>query len=655
MSEQYTNLPIPKKLFSASVTFVAWLDARIGQIAGVSNPILNLIAAFFGTFPELFGASGSCKETTGSMTAGSNVLTVASDIGVGVGNAVFVEAAGNKGSGNDLIAWVSAKNGNQLTLVTTRGGSTPANALVTVSNTLAQPDDTDACRAAINSLFDPANGKYGGTVNFLFHYKVNKDFDAVTNAILNPPYLDETKELGTIYLRGLMNGGTVWNAKSKRNGAIISTILMGSGVRPSVFAAKAWESTNNDNYKNAFNTMAGYVENITFLAPDNHNLTVINLANFMRGWAINCNVEQQRHHSAIIGAGLAGKPAAGSCAIYLPQINNAARNGVKSCVVMGCDEGVRFSEHAVFDDFFPFLCNVAMVAERGYRPNHGWAGIEHCKTYLKFEGQNTVNLDFNLEHFGLGNNWYNNSAPTDVIDASNVGHGRIGYKFTVGNVGDSTFDRMGVTGCKNLKFENTFSPNLADNFSADSPTATRVLPAAPTYAADAVIIDEFETSGDWHNRTPDVATISNNKWAVVDSYGSTAENKLYTAQSGLSLGLIDTGKTNNRLYVKRDFASPGLILRAVDHLNYFFVGFGDYNSVEIYKVVNGSLGSPLSSDAIPTTVNLSVSISSDNIIRVYDEANNVIKSLNVGADYASATKVGLRTGAYGIFQRFQVV
>lgn len=90
-----------------------------------------------------YGARGDsgAVNTTGSITAGSNQLTVPSGAVWSVNNGLVI--AGADATGNQLAAQITAINGNVLTLNVTAG--------TTVSNAVIRDDDTYSIAAAINA------------------------------------------------------------------------------------------------------------------------------------------------------------------------------------------------------------------------------------------------------------------------------------------------------------------------------------------------------------------------------------------------------------------------------------------------------------------------------------------------------------------------
>jgi len=104
-----------------------------------------------------FGAVGNGYSTTGSITAGSNSLTVTSGSAWVVGQGIQVVNAGTAGTA-PLLTSVTAISGNILTLA--------AAAITTVSGGTVLADDTAAIQAAFTACWNNGASPSGGVVEF---------------------------------------------------------------------------------------------------------------------------------------------------------------------------------------------------------------------------------------------------------------------------------------------------------------------------------------------------------------------------------------------------------------------------------------------------------------------------------------------------------
>jgi hypothetical protein len=104
-----------------------------------------------------FGAVGNGYSTTGSISAGSNSLTVTSGSAWVVGQGIQVVNAGTGGTA-PLLTTVTAISGNTLTLA--------AAAITTQSSATVLADDTAAIQAAFAACWNNESAPFGGVVEF---------------------------------------------------------------------------------------------------------------------------------------------------------------------------------------------------------------------------------------------------------------------------------------------------------------------------------------------------------------------------------------------------------------------------------------------------------------------------------------------------------
>jgi hypothetical protein len=104
-----------------------------------------------------YGAVGNGYSTTGSMSAGSNDLSVVSGSAWVIGQGIQVVGAGTGGTA-PLLTTVTAISSNTLTLA--------ASAVTAVSSGIVLSDDTAGIQAAFNACWNNATNPYGGVVEF---------------------------------------------------------------------------------------------------------------------------------------------------------------------------------------------------------------------------------------------------------------------------------------------------------------------------------------------------------------------------------------------------------------------------------------------------------------------------------------------------------
>jgi hypothetical protein len=136
--------------------------ATITPTGGVSQNLADVAATANAAQPSItgrinaaqYGASGSNQQTTGSISSGSNVLTLSSAIDFKNGQGVRIPGAGTNGNGTQLIATIL--NGAGTTSLTLSASATS-----TVSGATVYHDDTVAIQNAINAV-----SASGGRIEF---------------------------------------------------------------------------------------------------------------------------------------------------------------------------------------------------------------------------------------------------------------------------------------------------------------------------------------------------------------------------------------------------------------------------------------------------------------------------------------------------------
>lgn len=175
-------------------TVISTVDTSIfNPVGGVTS-----IPGSTAVDPMNYGAAGIITTTTGSITEGQNILTVASATGWAIGMGIAVANAGSGGN-TELITSVTAISGNTFTL--------QANAISTVISQTVNHDDTVAIATAIASG-NPVKIRAG-------NYNITSGF-----TISNP-----------ITLQG--EGGdftVIWNRSSTSNIFTISYTISGTDL-----------------------------------------------------------------------------------------------------------------------------------------------------------------------------------------------------------------------------------------------------------------------------------------------------------------------------------------------------------------------------------------------------------------------------------------
>lgn len=158
-----------------------------------------------------YGASGSDQATTGSITTGTNTLTLAAAIDFVDGQGMFVAGAGVAGA--DLITQISS-GGGTVNLVLADNAST------TVSGAAVNHDDTTAIHAAV----DAADAAGGGAV------QLPKGIYIVSQSIILPDNVTLTGVGHTTIIKAQAShaGGGVIEANAKSDFSIINLKIDGN-------------------------------------------------------------------------------------------------------------------------------------------------------------------------------------------------------------------------------------------------------------------------------------------------------------------------------------------------------------------------------------------------------------------------------------------
>ena len=194
----------------------AYVDAiATGQLAGV-----YLISSF--------NASGSAATTTGTISSGSNQLTVASAATFAVNQGIYIAGAGAGGA--NLITRITAIAGTTFTLATTASAN--------VSNVKVQHDDTVAIQTALNTLENVHS------LTLIFdngYYRVNGPINPTTNSILTVPFLTlmwgGTPRVLRMFGQTTLVADVVWHPSNQ--GTIIQTDVTSPDTNSSIINAGA--------------------------------------------------------------------------------------------------------------------------------------------------------------------------------------------------------------------------------------------------------------------------------------------------------------------------------------------------------------------------------------------------------------------------------
>jgi len=173
-----------------------------------------------------FGAAGSNQSTTGSITAGSTVLTVASAIDLQVGQGISVAGAGT--SGGLLVSTIQAISGTTITLLDA--------ASTTVTNAAVNHDDTTAIQQAVNighNVFLP-EGTYPvtGTISLQPNQVISGAAPRTPDSSAGGTVVMPMSDFGHVFYVSNASGAEINNLS-----IFYSGITMSSASTPSTHAA----------------------------------------------------------------------------------------------------------------------------------------------------------------------------------------------------------------------------------------------------------------------------------------------------------------------------------------------------------------------------------------------------------------------------------
>jgi hypothetical protein len=492
-------------------------------------------------------------------------------------------------------------------------------------------DDTEAFKDAIDAMMLTGKPCYLGAMTYL----VNGAFDVATNAVIPYPQAGINDPPIVIKFIGSAVARTSEDAHATKATVIKRTLNNGSGVYASVFSGRTYASTVGG--LGSFNKISMEFENIMFAFPNNPTFTFINAHNVIQCQIKNCQSLPENAYQSILEA-----THSDTHFCIFPGVNNNTQILMESCVIAGWYNGIRYSEHLVIAGNTGIgRCVNGMVGEQGFHLNKGKILLDRCYRGLKVEGQQTVHFDFNIEQNNF-TTWDGTLKPgsAHVYDPSDLLHGKIDYKLTDANVGDTVLpiSRYGAT---DVYFTNLFKPHVATQ---------------PVDYLDYLILDGFDaaTLGLTINGREPTPVSNGNLWSIGTGSAVISSAGLLTL-SGATANIVtvNAGATNAALSATRvSGAAMGFVGRYVDVSNYLLI-FCDGATAKLYAVVAGvstELGSaayiPAGDDLLAATFNGTT---------VTFSVNGVLKWTVGGVtDHAAATKFGLRSFNTAIWYYFAV-
>jgi hypothetical protein len=307
-------------------------------------------------------------------------------------------------------------------------------------------DDTEAFQNCIN-----AAAAADGTVRALSltgYVCAGELQDSSTyNAVLEIPQNattgpDDSTPAAVIAFRGpgaAPNGGYLNGAALPATGCVVEFFAVGSGTDPCGLGAGAAA----DEYGDAtFNFIHVAIRGMTFRTCPDQGLIALNL-----GPANTCSIEGVTADKSNPSSLYDVPTSTDDMGIRFPNNNNGASVYVRDVWIDGYYYGYTWPEHLDSSNVNAMHCVYGAQVQGAFHSSHaGRVGFYWCINNLTFiTSVHTLVIDvMDIEH-GSGD-WVNTA---DIVDASDYGHGEIGWHVVLADVGiDDTFT---VTGGTNLR------------------------------------------------------------------------------------------------------------------------------------------------------------------------------------------------------------
>jgi hypothetical protein len=406
-------------------------------------------AQAYGTFwVSEFGASGSAVQTTGSISAFSNSLSVTSADSFEVGQGIYIEGAGAAGA--VLISSITAITGTTITIA--------VNASTTVNNVMVQHDDTVALQTALNQITDIHS------LTLMFDngtYRINGPINATTNSILTIPYDGEfnggTPRILRMFGQSTPVGNVFWYPSPQ--GTVIQTNKAGTDSNTSMLNARS------PYLGNSFSEMFGQVSlmtvdlrDLTFRTYDNPSISGIDFWMVWNCFLTNIYVDTGMAPAGIDfnNVGMAAEPTHPNFGVRLPR--NCTVCISNNLNVANYWYGVIYSDLWVTIHTFVTYCKVGLMTRGHDYTITGTILIVSCPTGFYIEPGNNFGIPSMDIHVRWevdprtappGPYWWSPIPNQYVYDPGNLLRGRMAWVLIEGYSSTGTHT-VTVTGCGNL-------------------------------------------------------------------------------------------------------------------------------------------------------------------------------------------------------------
>lgn len=378
---------------------------------GVLNPVINALLASdpvssraalgIGTLYNVddYNASGSGgTSTTGSISAASAALTVASASTFAVGQGIYIAGAGAAGIAH--VTTITAINGLVLTLA--------ANAATTVAGAVVQHDDSVAINAAIAACLNDG----GGTVYLpAGHYRCNAPVNHATNSVLTMPmFPGHQSSRRTLTIIGAAKGITdkghttvTSNVGTTIDSSDITTV---SGARPSVIAMAPFveEPSWTEGGVNSWNLVDMEIDRLTIFVAQK-KLSGINAHNghgLLMGDHVDIKSKAPRPLFVDGFPDYDSMVQTDSYGIIFPAYLNSVKLSCGMVGVAGFGTGIQTGEHLVLKRPIMWVCHTAIyMAPETYFAHllSGQFASESCKRVIHSDSVKAI-FELTVEYEG---------------------------------------------------------------------------------------------------------------------------------------------------------------------------------------------------------------------------------------------------------------
>lgn len=387
--------------------------------------------------------------TTGTISASSKSLSVASAAGWNVGNGILVTGGCASGctaqaSGTFLWTYVTAISGTTLTL------NDAAGALVTGGR--VAHDETRAINQARADAFNHGGGEVYLSIDPTTNncvYKVSGPLNSTTNSILTMPqnltYVDPV----TVAMLGQIKGATS-NGTSITGGCGMDATdaPAGSGTNPAFDAVAPYVVTSSGNFTAVFQAVDIQLSKLLVILP---NQTTLN--GFMWNNAMKANLGAGW---GVITSGATAAPTGSTTGVRLPGWLNNVNISVGPGQVSGFNVCMSPGEHAILNGPYLVNCNVGMTFFKAHDQISGTVRIEQCPLMWAVDSSVADEIPINLNadnETTLTGKWYDRGT-NDLVD-NNSGtswlYGKLTYKIKSNT---EVYETINKSGGSNLVYCN---------------------------------------------------------------------------------------------------------------------------------------------------------------------------------------------------------